>query len=448
MSGLKDKTPSESFRDLLVIGSNYEGLTSTTSPITDGFNNSSTISSCLNATDIDFNGGTLGSFYFNNFSASFSIHRIEYSSINYMVVGNPGVQFWMSMFYSSPDPGPTVPCSQGGSINNCRRIVVLLKHPEIIDSLSNSSIYAFTDMYISADGTAVRYDFLAHASGIKVNGIESFSHSDDSDGHINGDTDYIKVEFIQSSVSGYKEFYVSLVKKDCFSGMGGGDMPSGKLKEDCEDSWNLYDTYERKGDSIKAAIPLAKATPAGSYKDILCLNNDNDGLSASLSEVTDGDGSNSGIQLSLTQASIDTNGGYINDPIFGSTASLLYPLEIVDGTASYSISGSNIDNILISRNTASLVEQSFYVDVNAGSVPRTESTDENIKNMMEVSFSYSTTSTSSSLVKIRFLMNEIYSDYYELVIPPGANIKAKAKVLLIIYSDIIEEIIEITNAEP
>ena len=45
-------------------------------------------------------------------------------------------------------------------------------------------------------------------------------------------------------------------------------------------------------------------------------------------------------------------------------------------------------------------------------------------------------------------MNEIYSDYYELVIPPGDNIKAKAKVLLIIYSDIIEEIIEITNAEP
>ena len=48
MSGLYGKTPAESYRDLLTIGSSYEGLTSDMSPITDGSGQNSTVKASLN----------------------------------------------------------------------------------------------------------------------------------------------------------------------------------------------------------------------------------------------------------------------------------------------------------------------------------------------------------------------------------------------------------------
>jgi hypothetical protein len=55
MSGLKGKTPSESYGDILVIGDLYNGLSATMEFVTDGLGNNTNIKCSKHSIDINFN---------------------------------------------------------------------------------------------------------------------------------------------------------------------------------------------------------------------------------------------------------------------------------------------------------------------------------------------------------------------------------------------------------
>jgi hypothetical protein len=54
-------------------------------------------------------------------------------------------------------------------------------------------------------------------------------------------------------------------------------------------------------------MSLAKKTPAGSYKDLLHMNNSNNGISAVLRNISDGDGTNTAVSISDRAASIKSS---------------------------------------------------------------------------------------------------------------------------------------------
>ena len=62
---------------------------------------------------------------------------------------------------------------------------------------------------------------------------------------------------------------------------------------------------------------LANQTPAQSYKDLLHLGNNGNGLSSNLSPIYDGDGNQLPISISKSQTDINFNGGMLESPIIG-----------------------------------------------------------------------------------------------------------------------------------
>jgi hypothetical protein len=441
MSGLNGKTPAESYKDLLTIGSSYNGLTSEMSSVTDGAGQSSTVKASLHSVDIDFNGGSIGSILYNNFSGGYKLNRIEYSSTNSVYVGNPGAQFFMPMFYSVPDPGAVVPCNPDGAVNNCRRITLELRAPVCKDPISAVgpySVYSCTDVFLYTDANPVRFDFTS-PDGYDIIGVNTFHPT--SRGF-----DLLRVQMLRNDLTDSIAYYVSLIGEDVF-GLSISEPPTGSLKLLCESTWNLYPNDYRKGETIKAAVPLSKAAPGGSYKDLLYLNNNNNGLHSTMlgsSNVNDGLGNETNIELTTTGAGIYVENCSLTDPILSSNAVQAESLLIVDATTSYTLDSAFINNIIINRSSNLMSSETFYLTIDLNSMPSYETTNPNEKNSTQINFSYKVNCPDSqTILNVRFLMNENYTDWAVFSIPASDAFVCNYSQYLIIYSDSIEEVVAI-----
>jgi len=441
MSGLNGKTPAESYKDLLTIGSSYNGLTSEMSSITDGAGQSSTVKASLNSVDIDFNGGSIGSILYNNFSGGYKLNRIEYSSTNSVYVGNPGAQFFMPMFYSVPDPGFVVPCNPDGAVNNCRRITLELRAPVCKDPISAVgpySVYSCTDVFLYTDANKVRFDFTS-PDGYDIVGVNNFHPT--SRGF-----DLLRVQMLRNDLTDSIAYYVSLIGENVF-GFSIGEPPLGSLKLLCQSTWNLYPNDYRKGEAIKAAVPLSKAAPGGSYKDLLYLNNNNNGLHSTMlgsSNVNDGLGNETNIELTTTGAAIYVENCSLTDPVLSSSVVQAESLLIEDSTESYILDSDFINNIIINRSSISTESKTFYLTIDLSSMPSYETTNPNEKNSTQINFSYKVNCPDSqTILNVRFLMNENYTNWTIFSIPASDEFLCNYSQYLIIYSDVIEEVVAI-----
>lgn len=434
MSGLANKTPKETFKDLIVIGENYIGLTDKMSQFTDGVGNPLLLSSSVNSIDINFNGGNLGSHLSNNICNKFQIERLEYNGTYELTLGNPGVQFWMPMFFSEPDPGPTSICFGPSGFDLCRAVTVFIKKPQSLESLSSFSSYAKTDLYLSSDDNSIVVEFYSY-DGYFIDGITSFRPT--SKGF-----DLLRIEFINNSITSNKEIKISLIAEDIFD-LTLSDL-DGSLKSLCEDTWSIYGEYTRKGKSSKPGVPLSEATPGGSYKDILFLNNNNNGITSETVDICDGLGNNFGLSISENSFSINSDKINIQDPIFGSTHESVYELNIVDTQSEYYVDNLNSNHILINRESLSPISLNAKITIDLDNLPIYNSDFVNEMFVTEINISYAVFVPGylPTNVEIRFFKNEYLSEYFSFVIPSGYSTSTFVKKFIILHK---EDIIEIIN---
>lgn len=436
MSGIGDKTPSESYKDLLSVGEDFGGLSKKMSNITDGSGNNTKIRCSLNSIDIDFGGGSLSSFLSNSISRSFKINNIEYSGTYEVKIGNPGIEFFIPMFFSSPDPGPVSPCEGSSGDIDCRVISIVIKKPECLDSLSEYPSYSKTELFLTTDLNSVRYNFSSY-DGYEIVGIDHFHPT--SRGF-----DLIKIEFINNTIDSTAKIHISLLQEDYFN-RPAFNPPPGSFKYLCEDSWNIYEEYERKGKKSKPGIPLRKSTPAGSYADLVFIDSENSGLGISPVAIKDGNGSEIGIEVSLDSTSVFTNGGTLTDPIFSSYNESLHAIEIIDSQNIYEISSLSSDHIFIHRTSSSAEELNANVIISIDDFPIKDSLNPNESTMSELRISYKSVSAGfeKTNIAIKFKKQNEEFDGCTFEIPAINNTVLEFKRIIIIHNYKIEEVIEL-----
>lgn len=100
------------------------------------------------------------------------------------------------------------------------------------------------------------------------------------------------------------------------------------FKSDCQNSWNKYDQAERIGKILPKSTPLRIATIAGSYKDLIHLNNNNGGLSSIIKNLYDGSGNDVGIKSSVNSTSINSENTEVSNPVNGSNLYFVKKIEL------------------------------------------------------------------------------------------------------------------------
>lgn len=152
MSSYKNKTPSETYNDILYIGESFKGIEDVSCPITDGAGIDSKILVSKKNIDIDFNGGKIGpSEIIGSPCKGYQIHRLAHSDSVDITVGNPGTNIIMAYFNPSPEEEDLVaapPEVPGGFYS---RIVVNLKLPSISADFGNILYSSYSDIYFYQD---------------------------------------------------------------------------------------------------------------------------------------------------------------------------------------------------------------------------------------------------------------------------------------------------------
>jgi hypothetical protein len=418
MSGLKGKTPSESYGDILVIGDLYNGLSATMEFVTDGLGNNTNIKCSKHSIDINFNGGELTSYRFNSACYKFDLIRSSWSGYHTIRIGNPA-EVALITYYSDP------------YVSEDYELTVNLLPPSFVDKFSSSPIYAVTKILYSNAGVDSNVVFTS-SDGYVINGLTSYFKQ------TNKSVSVIKVEFFSENIGLGGEFFVSLESEDFFKSGGQPDLT--RLKSLCEDSTNLYGDYVRLGKSSKSAVPLSKASPGGSYRDLLYLNNNGSGLDTALEQLQDGAGNNSLISLSNSEVSISSNGGFINDGIFGSSSISPFLLSINDSNDTYTIKENIKDHIIIKYTSSSAEVKTFYINIDISNVPYQEASNSLETNVFNCKISTVHDTVSNFKLNVRFINTNSQSIYNEKIITAGLSTFNSINNYIVLYNTSIEEV--------
>lgn len=418
MSGLKGKTPSESYGDLLVVGGLYNGLSEAMEHVTDGLGNNTAIKCSKYSIDLDFNGGELTSYRFNSACYKFDLIRSSWSGYHTIRVGNPA-EVALITYYSDPYTSEDY------------EVTLNLLAPSFINKFSSSPIYAVTTILYSNAGVDSSIVFTS-SDGYVINGMTSYFKQ------INRSVSVIKVEFFSENIGSGGEFFVSLESEDFFK--SGGESFLTRLKSLCENSTDLYEDYVRLGKASKSAVPLGKASPGGSYRDLLYLNNSGLGIHNVLEQMQDGAGNNSLISLSNNEISISLNGGLISDGVFGSSSISPCLLVIDDSESNYIIKEDIKDHIVIKYASSSSEVKTFYIDIDISNVPYKEASNSLDTNVFHCKISTVHDTTSEFKINVRFINENSQGIYYEKSVNAGLSTFNYINSYFVLYNKSIEEV--------
>jgi hypothetical protein len=208
MSSLRDKTPSESFRDLINIGSNYDGLSNNLQNLNDGFGNQIPISISRTTISIDFNGGALTSYYSKGAQCKgYELVRTAHSDVLNLYVGQPSSYIIMSYFN---------PVVIDGTIPGKQRILINIKKPNIGSNYITYPYYASSDIYLyksEIPSPNIVYAFQPEPGLVQLS--DNVNNLYEIDG-IDGEYHLLKAEII--AIPEYNKYYykINLVNKNIF----------------------------------------------------------------------------------------------------------------------------------------------------------------------------------------------------------------------------------------
>jgi len=224
-----------------------------------------------------------------------------------------------------------------------------------------------------------------------------------------------------------------------------------KKKNDCSSSWNVYSDKIIKGKVLPSSYPLRIATIAGSYKDLLYLDNNNTGITASFKNLYDGMGRFTNIKISNDKCEINTNGGFISDPIIGSSLKYLQKINIKDTQTEYEISAINSPSIMFSyRNPGATATKNFISNIVIDSLFENMETFSDEFLISEFSFHLVNYSNAQINITINFIYKDQLSDSSITLTVYGSNYvnisKTFAIVQLYTFPNLKIESVEIKNA--
>lgn len=418
MSGLKGKTPSQSYGDLLVVGELYNGLSSKMEYFTDGLGASTNIQCSRHGIDINFNGGELTSYRFNSSCYRLDLLRSSWSDYHTVRVGNPP-EVALITYYSDP------------YVSEDYEITVNLLPPFFINKFSSSPLYSFTNLLYSNAGNDSNIIFTS-SDGYPINGLTSYYRQTGKNVSI------IKIEFFSENISLGGEFFISLENEDFFN--SGGEPFITKPESLCQDQTDLFEDYVRVGKSSKSAIPLAKASPGGSYRDLLYLNNNGAGIGNNLNPIQDGAGNNSLISISDNEVSVSLNGGFINDGIFGSSCVCPLIITIDDNENTYVLKDGLTNHAVLKYISTSSDEKDFYISVDIASVPYSQSSNSLEINNFTFTLSVTYSTISDFKIHVRFINKNGETNYYEKTISAGSSSLSLINNYTVLFNESIEEV--------
>jgi len=418
MSGLKGKTPSQSYGDLLVIGELYNGLSERMEYVTDGFGVSTNIQCSKYSLDVNFNGGELTSYRFNSSCYRFDLLRSSWSDYHTIRVGNPP-EVALITYYSDP------------YVSEDYEVIVNLLPPFFINKFLSSPIYSCTKLLYSNAGNDSSIVFTS-SDGYAINGLTSYYRQ------INKSVSIIKIEFFSENAGLGGEFFISLENEDFFK--SGGEPPLTRPESLCQDQIDLFEDYVRVGNSYKSAIPLAKASPGGSYRDLLYLNNNGSGVGESLRQVQDGAGNNLLLSMSNNEVSISSNGGSIIDGIFGS--SCICPLfrNIDDNENNYILKNGLTNHAILKYTSNSSDKKDFYISVDISNVPYAQPSNSLEINNFTFTLSISYNTISDFNIHVRFVNENEATSYHKKTISAGSSGLRLINNYTVLFNESIEEV--------
>jgi hypothetical protein len=224
-----------------------------------------------------------------------------------------------------------------------------------------------------------------------------------------------------------------------------------KFKSECSSSWSVYSNKITKGKILPTAYPLRLATIAGSYKDLLYLDNNNLGITSSFKNIYDGDGKALKIKTSNSKFEINTDGGYISDPIIGSSLSYLYKVELSETAIVYEVNSTASCNIMFYYFAiGSAVEKTYNVNISVDDLFLNSefSNDEFISS--EFKFNIFNYSNAIVTVNISFTYQSINTEVPIIISSSGNNsvniFSTSAFVCLYKFPTLKIESVEIPNA--
>ena len=418
MSGLKGKTPSQSYGDLLVVGELYNGLSEHMEYVTDGLGNSTNIQCSKYGLDINFNGGELTSYRFNSSCYRLDLLRSSWSDYHTIRVGNPP-EVALITYYSDP------------YVSEDYEVTVNLLPPFFINKFLSSPIYSSTKLLYSNAGSDSNIVFTS-SDGYTINGLTSYYKQ------INKSVSIIKIEFFSENAGLDGEFFISLENEDFFK--SGGEPPLTRPESLCQDQIDLFEDYVRVGKSSKSAIPLAKASPGGSYRDLLYLNNNGSGVGESLKQVQDGAGNNLLLSMSGNEVSISSNGGSIIDGIFGSSCICPLFTNIDDNENNYILKNDLTNHAILKYTSNSSDKKDFYISVDISNVPYSQPSNSLEINNFTFTLSISYSTISDFNIHVRFVNKNGATSYYKKTISAGSSGLSLISNYTVLFNESIEEV--------
>lgn len=217
MSSLRDKTPSETYVDLLAIGEDLKGISKNSQNITDGAGKNSRIKVSKTNLDIDFNGGSLSSYYLKGSECKkFNVQRIAHFDSVDVIVGQPGSNIIMAYF--DPDPYSEDLVYETDPYSNesmeYQRVFVNLKKPKINESYINRTYMCHTDIYFYQDRNTGNYIqiWFTFEDGELIEGSDKYSTNG-----LTEEYDHIRIFLINDQDSGYCKYKILPVKNNIFN---------------------------------------------------------------------------------------------------------------------------------------------------------------------------------------------------------------------------------------
>jgi len=141
--GLKNKSPSESYKDIITVGDDLNGISSSLRYLQDGSGNPLPISVSNSSLNINFNGGAISNHnLIGAICKSYDIKKAAWSDSLDIIVGQPPNYILMSYF--SPDSiDPIV-------VNSVtyQRTIINIKKPYIGYEYTNFPYYTYSDLYL------------------------------------------------------------------------------------------------------------------------------------------------------------------------------------------------------------------------------------------------------------------------------------------------------------
>ena len=208
MSSLTNKTPSESFRDLINIGSNYGGISEDLQNFTDGFGNQIPIKVSKTSLEIDFNGGELTSYHSKGaVCKGYELIRTAHSDVVDLYVGQPSSYIIMSYFH---------PVVADTTIPNFQRVLVNIRKPSISSVNTSLPYYASSYIYLykgENPSPNIFYSFQPEAGLVQLS--DNVNNGYEIDG-VDGQYHLLKAEII--AIPEYNRYYykINLIDKNLF----------------------------------------------------------------------------------------------------------------------------------------------------------------------------------------------------------------------------------------